>query len=73
MATITVYEFELFDVNRHRWVKDARLGTLAAIHHVGGIPQLSSAMVVDDSRVDGHGFLRVRSKSEEATRPVGNL
>lgn len=72
MATVTVYEFELFDVNRHRWVRDPRLGTLHAIHGVGGIPQQSSAMVVDDSRVDGHGFLRLRERPAQPAPSIGN-
>ena len=57
MDPATVYEFEVFDPRRRAWVRSSRLGTVEAIHAVGGVPLRSTAMVVDRALVDAEGFL----------------
>ena len=60
MATVTLYQFEIYHADTRRWRKDERMATLDAIRALGGVPQHSSSMVVDETRVDAQGFLRVR-------------
>jgi len=66
MATVTVYRFELFDADRHRWSRDERMATLEAIHAISGVPQNSTAMVVDAALIDPQGFLRARERNGQS-------
>ena len=57
MATVTVYEFEIWDPGHHRWVKHPKMGTLQAVVSLSGVPALHTSLVVDESRVDAEGFV----------------
>ena len=59
LPTVTVFQFEVFDAQRRCWVTATKLGTPEAIARLGGIPIRSSAMVVDISKVDGHGMVEM--------------
>jgi len=57
MATLTVYQFEVFDPQRRCWATAMKLATPEAIARLGGVTIRSSAMVVDVSKVDVHGMV----------------
>ena len=63
MATVTVYEFELFNPLLHKWIKDPRLATLEAIHGLGGVALHRTAMVIDESRMEPGGFISSHEKA----------
>ena len=57
VARFTVYEFLIRDQNSGELVRAPRKATREAIKLIGGRPLLSSAERVDESRLDGNGFL----------------
>ena len=68
MGKATVYYFTFFDTNKREIVRPRRPGTLEAIRNTGMEsvkPLMSTALEVDESELDDHGFYPGRYRSTQ--------
>ncbi len=64
MQKVTVYYFKIYDINTTEILRQPRPATRDAIVSLGCTPIEETAQEVDDSQLDGNGFLRSEFISE---------
>ncbi len=63
---VTVYYFEKYDITIDQTLRSKRPATREAIDRVFGRPIESTAMEIDESDIDGHGFRKQESAAGAA-------